>query len=197
MNFSHHPNRALRVRPALRCGHHQSLRQCLEIESAIESVGEGAEVLRCVLSKAEAVVAATQAGLEVSQHRVDPLQLGYVFGFAPCHDSAFMGAASLGHGVEAGQAIRIDGAASGQAFFGPVCNGSELETGHRAEFDSQRVALISEGDRRHKGHLVLGAASDLATCALAAQIGIIHLDFATERVECFTLSHGLHQFVLH
>jgi hypothetical protein len=57
MNFSHHPNRALRVRPALRCGHQQSLGQCLEIEPAIESAGEGAEVLRCVLSKDEAVVA--------------------------------------------------------------------------------------------------------------------------------------------
>jgi hypothetical protein len=39
------------VRPALRCGHQQSLGQCLEIEPAIESAGEGAEVLRCVLSK--------------------------------------------------------------------------------------------------------------------------------------------------
>lgn len=126
MNFSHHPNRALRVRPALRCGHQQSLGQCLEIEPSIESVGEGAKVLRCVLSKAKAVVAATQAGLVVSQHRVDPLQLGYVFGFALCHDSAFMGASGLGHCPEAGQAIRIDGAANGQAFFGPVCDGFEL-----------------------------------------------------------------------
>ena len=197
MNFSHHPNRALRVRPALRCGHQQSLGQRLEIEPAIEPVGEGAEVLRCILSKSEAVVAAAQTGLEVSQHRVDPLQLGYVFGFAPCHDSAFMGASGLGHRPEARQTIRIDGAARGQAFFGPVCDGFELEAGHRAEFDPQGVALISEGDRRHKGHLVFGATSDLATCALAAQIGIIHLDFATERVECFTFSHGLHQFVLH
>ena len=137
MNFSHHPNRALRVRPAVRCGYEQSLGQCLEIESAIESVGEGAEVLRCVLSKAEAVVAATQAGLEVSQHRVDPLQLRYIVGLTPCDHSVFMGASGLGHCPEAGQAIRIDGAASGQAFFGPLCDGFELEAGHRAEFDPQ------------------------------------------------------------
>ncbi len=66
MDFSHHPNRALRVRPALRCGHQQSLGQSFEIEPAIEPVGESTEVLRCVLSKAEAVVAAAQTGLEVS-----------------------------------------------------------------------------------------------------------------------------------
>ena len=56
------------MRPALRCGHQQSLGQRLEIEPAIEPVGEGGEVLRCVLSEAEAVVTATQTGLEVSQH---------------------------------------------------------------------------------------------------------------------------------
>lgn len=84
-----------------------------------------------------------------------------------------MGASGLGHCPEAGQAIRKDGAASGQAFFGSVCDGFELEAGHRAEFDPQWVALISEGDRRHKGYLVPGATSDLATCALAAQRGII------------------------
>jgi hypothetical protein len=58
-------------------------------------------------------------------------------------------------------------------------------------------ALISEGDRSNKGHLVFRAASDLAAKALATQISIIHLNFATERVGCFTLSHGLHQFVMH
>ncbi len=164
--------------PALRCGHQQALGQCLEIEPAIESVSEGAEILCGIFSKAEAVVAATQTCFEVSQHRVDPLQFRYILGFAPSHNCAFMGAARLGHGAEAGQAIRI-------------------EARHRAEFDPQGVPLIGEGDRRHEGHLVFRTTSDLASRALATQIRIVNLDFATERVEIFTFSHGLHQFVLH
>ena len=61
MNFSHHTNRALRVRSTLRCCHQQALGQCLEIEPAIKPVGKCAKILRCIFSKAEAVVAATQA----------------------------------------------------------------------------------------------------------------------------------------
>ncbi len=86
MNFSHRPNRVLRVRPALRRCHQQALGQRLEVEPAIEAVGEGAKILRCIFSKSKTVVAATQAGLEVSLHRVDPLQLGYILGLAPCQD---------------------------------------------------------------------------------------------------------------
>lgn len=177
MNFSHRPNRALRVRPALRCSHQQALGQCLEIESAIKPVGKSAKILLCVLSKSKAVVTADQTGLEVSQHCVDPLQLGHILGFAPSHDCAFMGAAFLSHCAEAGQAIRIDGAASSQAFSGPICDGFKLEARYRAEFDSQGVALIGERDSGDKGHLVLGATSDLAANALTTQIRIVNLDF--------------------
>src|SRR5674476_717756 len=197
MNFSHHTNRALRVRSTLRCCHQQPLSERLEIESTVEPVGKSAKILRCIFSKAKAVVAATQTGLEVAQHRVDPLQLGYILGLAPCHDSAFMGASGLGHSAEARQAIRIDGAASSKAFAGPICNGFELEARHRAELDTQRVAFISEGDSGDKGHFVLGATPDLAAHALTTQISIVNLDFATERKEGFTLSHGLHQFVVY
>ena len=177
--------------PALRCGHQQALGQCLEVEPAIESVSEGAEILRCIFSKAEAVVAATQTGLEVSQHRVDPLQFRHVLGFAPSHHCTFMGAARLGHGAEAGQAIRIDGAACGQAFAGPIGNGFEFEARHWAEFDPQGVPLIGEGDRRHESYLVFRATSDLASHVLATQIRIVNLDFATERVESLRVQSWL------
>jgi len=197
MNFSHSPNRVLRVRTALRCSHQQALGQSLEIKPAIESVGEGAKVLGCIFSESEAVVAATEAGFEISQHRVDPLQLGHVLGFAPSHYCAFMGAASLGHRAEAGQAIRINGAASGQAFAGPIGDGFELEARYRAEFDPQRVALISERDSRDEGNLVFRATPDLAANALTTQIRIVNLNFAAERVTSFALSHGLHQFVVY
>ena len=197
MKFSRTPNRALGVRPALHSCDQQAFSQRFEIKSAVEAVGKGTKVLLGVLFKAEAVVAATQACLEVAQHRVDPLQLRYILGFASCHDSAFVGAACLSHGTEAGQAIRIDGAASSQAFSGPICNSFELEAGYWVELEAQRVAILSEGDRSDKGHLVLGATSYLATNALTTQIGIVNLDFARERVVCFTLSHSLHQFVVY
>ncbi len=101
MNFSHRSNRALRMLPALRCGHQQALGQCLEIEPAIEPVGKNGQVLLCIFSESEAVVAATEAGLEVSQHRVNPLQFRHVLGLTPCDHSAFMGTAGLRHGAQA------------------------------------------------------------------------------------------------
>jgi len=69
---------AVRVRSALRRCHQQALGQCLEVKPTIEAVGESTETLRCTLSEAKAVVTVTQTGLEVSQHRVDPLQLGHI-----------------------------------------------------------------------------------------------------------------------
>ncbi len=123
MNLSHHPNRALRKRPALGDCHQQALGQRPEVESAIESVGEGTKILCGIFSEPKAVVAATQACLEVSQHCVDPLQLWHILGLAPSHDRAFMGTTSLGHGAEAGQTVGINGAASGQAFTGPLRDG--------------------------------------------------------------------------
>ena len=95
-------------------------------------VGEVAKVLRCIILKPKTVVAAALAGLEVGQQRVDPLQLGHILGLTPCHDCAFMGAAGPRQSAEARQAIGIDGAASGQAVVGPVCNSFDLEARYRA-----------------------------------------------------------------
>ena len=137
MNFSHRPNQVLRVRSAPRYCYQQALGQCLEVESWIEAIGERAEILRCIFSGAKTVVTATQAGLEVSQHRVDPLKLVHILGLAPGHDCALIGTADLGHDAEAGQTVAMDAAASGQAFAGPVCNGFKLEADYHAELDPQ------------------------------------------------------------
>ena len=63
------------MRPALHGCDQQALSQCFEIESAVEATGKGTKVLLGVFFKAKAVVTATQAGFEVTQHGVDPLQL--------------------------------------------------------------------------------------------------------------------------
>jgi len=59
------------------------------------------------------------------------------------------------------------------------------------------VAFIADRDGGDKSHLVLRATPDLPSSALAAQISVVHLDFATEHVAGFTLRHGLHQLVMH
>lgn len=61
MNFSHRPNRVLRVRPALRRGHQQVLGQRLEAEPAIEAVGEGAKILRCIFCVRQGTLPAASA----------------------------------------------------------------------------------------------------------------------------------------
>lgn len=197
MIFNYHPNRVQGMRGALCSRYQQALGQRFEIESAVESVGKGAKVLLSVFSKTKAVVTATQTGFEVSQHGGIALQLRHILGLMLGHDGAFMGATCLRHSAEASQAIRVDGATGGKIFTGPLRYGFELEARHRVELDAQRVVFIAERDSRYKGNLVFRVAPNLAATALATQISIINLDFATERVTGFTLGHGLYQFVVY
>jgi len=197
MNLSHASNRTLGMRPALSSGDQQALGQGLEIKSAVEAIGKSAKILLGVLAKTKAVVTATQAGLEVTQHRVDPLQLRHLLGLSSGHNGAFMGATCFRHSVETGQPIGVNGAAGGQVLTGPLRDDFGLEARHRVELDAQRVAFIADRDGSDKSHLVLRATPDLPSSALAAQISVFHLDFATEHVAGFTLCHGLHQLVMH
>ena len=59
------------------------------------------------------------------------------------------------------------------------------------------MSTIVERDRRDKGHLVFRTPPYLAACAFSAQIGVVDLDLATERVERFALGHSLHELVVH
>ncbi len=197
MNFSRHPNRILGLRSALCRRDQQALRQGSQIESAVEAIGESAQVLLCVFSKPKAVVTAAQAGLEISQHRVDPLQLWHCIGLAPGHDGALMGATCLRDRAETGQAIGVDDAAGGQVLTGPLRDGFELEARHRVELDAQRVARITDRDCSNKSNFVFRTPPGLAASAFAPQIRIVNLDFATERVAGLPRGHGLHQLVVH
>ena len=47
----------------------------LQINAAVEAVGEGTEVLASVLCESEGFVGTTDQGLEVAQDRVDPGEL--------------------------------------------------------------------------------------------------------------------------
>ena len=74
MNVSR-PNRALGQRRAGYGGEQEPRVQGPEIESAVESVGESGEVLSTILSEGKRVITARKAGLEITQDRVDPLEL--------------------------------------------------------------------------------------------------------------------------
>lgn len=185
------------MRHALRCSHQQALGQRLEIEPAIKPVGKSSQILLSILCKSKAVVAATQAGFEITQHRVDPLQLRDILGLASRDNGAVMGAAGLRHRIKTSQPVRIDDAARSQTLARPLCDGFELESTHQTELDAHGVTFIRERDSSYKGDLVFRATPDLATHALASQISIVDLDFSTERIAGLPLGHGLHQFVMH
>ena len=60
MAFSHRPNRALGVRRTQRDRYQQAFGQRFEVKSAIETVGEGSQIVLCIFSKAKATLAAAQ-----------------------------------------------------------------------------------------------------------------------------------------
>ena len=53
------------VGPAVGGGDDQTRMQCAEMESAVESIGEGGEVVGRVFSESECMVTPAQAGLEL------------------------------------------------------------------------------------------------------------------------------------
>lgn len=81
--------------------------QCAEIESSIESVRERAKVSGRVLAEREAVISAAEAGLQVPEHRVDPLEFGHVPGFAATDDDRFMAGTDGLDRAKAGQPVGV------------------------------------------------------------------------------------------
>lgn len=68
--------------------------------------------------------------------------------------------------------------------FRPGGHGLERKAGNRCQPDAQRPVLFGQRNSRYEGHLVLGAASNLATGALAAEVGVIDLNFAGKHHIC-------------
>ena len=66
----------LRVRAAGHRGHQQSVGQGMEVEAAIEAIGDGAEVALGVLAVAEGMVGTAEAAFYVAEDRVYPVEHG-------------------------------------------------------------------------------------------------------------------------
>lgn len=107
--FSCHANRALALRSALRVRFQQVIGRRPDIESS------------------------AQAGVELPQHRDDPLQLWNVLGIAPGYFCAFRSALRLCHNTEASHSIRTNRIAGGKTLADALCADFEPKTCHRGE----------------------------------------------------------------
>ena len=58
------------------------------------------------------------------------------------------------------------------------------------------MAFGRQRDRGDEGHFVLRAAPGDAAGQFTAQVGIVHLYVAAQRVQGIALAHGLHQLLL-
>jgi hypothetical protein len=108
MNLSQ-ANRVLGVGTTASSGDEESLMQSAEVESTVEAVGECRQVSSGVLTEVECMIATGQAGLEIAQDGVDPLELRQVFRLSPGDDGWLMDAPGFGDGAEAGETIGSTG----------------------------------------------------------------------------------------
>ena len=170
--------------------------QCAEIESAIESIGEGREVLSGVPSEVECMVTPAQAGLEVAQHGVDPLELGQILRLSSGNNGWLMNASGRSDGSEADEPIGVHSTAVGQTGLGPLCDSLEAKARDGGELDAQRMAAIAERDGGDERHLVLRAPACLAAAPLTTEVGVIDLNRATDDIALLACGHRPHQLVV-
>ena len=77
----------------------------MEVEAAIEAIGDSAEVAFGVLAEAEGMVGTAEAGFDIAQDRVHPVEQRQLFGLTPADDRGLMRTAGVGDASETGQAI--------------------------------------------------------------------------------------------
>lgn len=166
-----------------------------QVEATVETVGESGQIALAVLAELQRVVSAGQHGLEVAEHRVDPLELGQVARLEATNDSRHVDAPRLGDGGEAPQAIARDDRPA-QAGLGPVSDRLRREAPDQIELGVDRLTRIVQGHRRHEWDLVLRATPGLAARALATQVGVVDLNSAFEAMAGFLPSHGVVDLVV-
>ncbi len=183
-----------RDRPASRDVDDESRYERSQIESAVESVGEGSQVMACVLVVLQRMKSTGQRGLQVAEHCVDPLELRQIAGLESADDQRQVATSSIGHRREAAQPIADHPGARLQTGFGPLANDRRGETTDQVELDMHRMSCLVERDCRHERHFVLGAASWLAAGAFATEVGVVQLDRAVQAMSAVLLGHGAVDF---
>src|SRR6187431_3373105 len=176
----------------------EALDDAVELETAVEAVGEAGEVRLGVLG-ADVMVGAGDRGLDVAQRRVHPPERGPARGpLARARDHRVMRAASLLDRGPAGQTVADDLAAGCQMALGQPLDLLLAEALDHAQPQPLGPALGRGLDRGHEGLLARSTPAALAARPLAAEISIIDLDPAFELgLMGLTGTHRPHQLVLH
>ena len=190
MNVSH-AYRAQRLGCCSDGGDQEALVERAQIEAPVEAITKRGKVACRVLSKVERMVATRQSGLEITEDGVDPLELRHLLRLAPGNDGRLVTATCLCDSPKAGQSIGEHRAPRCQMIFRPGGHRLERKAGNRCQPDAQRTIRFVQRNGRNEGHLVLGAASDLATGTLAAEVGVIDLDFPFKQITGFAPSWRL------
>ena len=142
------------------------------------------------------MVSTGKACFEIAQHGVDPPELRQIPGFAATVDDHIMLTSSIAYAIETTQAIGQYAAARIKGITSPVLNGFTGKPGNRDKFGIDGMPLIIYGNCGDKRDLVFRSSPGLTTRILTAQISIIRLCRALQRVKGFALQHGLHELVL-
>src|SRR5512134_1586553 len=128
---------------------------------------------------------------------IDPLEGGCQHRFAAgAGADRLVRAAGRGDAAEARQTIADDSAGGIQAALGQGFDLRTPEAPHPTQFEAHRPALDGDLDGGDDRRLAGRAASPLAAGALAAEVGVIHLDAADEALGGVALHHHLLELVL-
>src|SRR5688500_3534121 len=161
-------------------GPDEALNDAVELEAAIEAVGEAGEIALGMLG-ADVVVGAGDRGLDGAQHRVHPPERRPLGGLpAGAGDHREVAAAGLRHRRPAGEPVADDVAASGEVTLGELLDLLLAEALDHGELEPARLALRRGLDRGNDRRLAGGATPALAARALPAEVGVVDLDPALE-----------------
>ena len=133
--------------------HDETQDQVGQVEATVEPVGERGEVAVGLVGISKGLVGAREHGLDISQDRIDPLELRQITRLALAHDFDPVSAPGIGDRGEARQAVAEYVGADSQA--GAGTRGYRLagEAWHRRELDKARAALVIERDCCNEGTL--------------------------------------------
>ena len=118
----------------------QTGHQLAQVKPVVEPIAESAEVLAGVLAELEGFVCSADHGLEVAQHRVDPLELRQVARLASTDGHEGMGAARVDDAGKAAQTVAAHIATGHQMHACPVGDGLGCEARYWTELDAYGVA---------------------------------------------------------
>ena len=193
--FSLQSEPPLRARSGRRTGHKKVDREAFQVKPAIEAVRELRQITARIFGEIKRMIGSGQSRLQISQNRVDPVELGKIPGFSA---SRFFREVESQHGKggKAGQTIRNDGAPRRQKCLSPGLEGLLCEPGNRRELGVHRMSILIGRHRRDKGDLVFRAPSPFSSRMLSAQVRIVDFDPAFQRIQVFPAGHGFHELVL-